>query len=113
MKWLFQCCTQNPDGSMTIPVEKVDRWQRQMQTPYAELSEGEQESDRIEADKTLKIIQLEPSGIALAQISHTNPINVYPDGDRWCALLGENLQEGEAGFGSTPIEAIQALIKQL
>jgi hypothetical protein len=28
-------------------------------------------------------------------------------------LLGENLQEGEAGFGSTPIEAVQALIKQL
>jgi len=57
MKWLFQCCIQNPDGSMTIPVEKVDRWQRQMQAPYAELSEGEQESDRIEADKTLRIIQ--------------------------------------------------------
>jgi len=47
------------------------------------------------------------------KVTHTNPIKVYPDGDQWCALLGENLQEGGAGFGSTPIEAVQALIKQL
>ena len=26
----------------------------------------------------------------------------YPDGNMWCALLGENLQEGGAGFGETP-----------
>ncbi len=28
------------------------------------------------------------------------------DGDMWCALLGENLQEGVAGFGETPCEAM-------
>jgi hypothetical protein len=27
---------------------------------------------------------------------------VYPDGNEWCALYGENLQEGVAGFGKTP-----------
>ena len=27
---------------------------------------------------------------------------VYPDGDKWCALYGDNLQEGVAGFGKTP-----------
>jgi hypothetical protein len=27
---------------------------------------------------------------------------VYPDGDQWCALYGDNLQEGVAGFGDTP-----------
>ena len=27
---------------------------------------------------------------------------IYPDGDQWCALHGENLQEGVAGFGDTP-----------
>jgi hypothetical protein len=47
------------------------------------------------------------------KVTHTNPIKSYPDGDQWCALLGENLQEGEAGFGNTPIEVVQALIKQL
>ena len=27
---------------------------------------------------------------------------VYPDGDQWCALYGENIQQGVAGFGDTP-----------
>lgn len=29
------------------------------------------------------------------------------DGNMWCALLGENLATGLAGFGSTPAEAMQ------
>lgn len=29
-----------------------------------------------------------------------------PDGDRWCVLLGEDLQIGIAGFGDTPEKAI-------
>jgi hypothetical protein len=40
-----------------------------------------------------------------------NPIKLFPDGDQWCALLGENLQEGVCGFGSTPIEALQAFLR--
>lgn len=32
---------------------------------------------------------------------------LYPDGNTWCALYGENLQEGCAGFGKTPNEAMQ------
>ena len=27
---------------------------------------------------------------------------VYPDGDMWCALYGDDLQMGVAGFGETP-----------
>ena len=35
------------------------------------------------------------------------PCNVYRprlfiDGDKWCALYGENLQDGVAGFGDSP-----------
>jgi len=30
------------------------------------------------------------------------------DGDQWCALHGKNLQEGIAGFGSTPALALMA-----
>lgn len=30
---------------------------------------------------------------------------VFPDGDMWCALLGENLMEGVVGFGETPEKA--------
>jgi hypothetical protein len=28
------------------------------------------------------------------------------DGDKWCALYGENLQDGVAGFGNSPREAM-------
>lgn len=28
------------------------------------------------------------------------------DGNMWCALFGENLQEGVAGFGATPAKAM-------
>lgn len=27
---------------------------------------------------------------------------MYPDGNQWCALYGENIQEGVCGFGDTP-----------
>ncbi len=27
---------------------------------------------------------------------------IYIDGDEWCALHGDNLQDGVAGFGETP-----------
>lgn len=27
------------------------------------------------------------------------------DGNMWCALYGDNLQDGVAGFGETPLEA--------
>jgi hypothetical protein len=30
------------------------------------------------------------------------------DGNQWCALFGENLQDGVAGFGDTPAKAMLA-----
>lgn len=33
---------------------------------------------------------------------------IYPDGNQWCALYGDNLQDGVCGFGSTPEEAATA-----
>jgi hypothetical protein len=29
------------------------------------------------------------------------------DGNQWCALYGENLQDGVAGFGDTPSDAMR------
>ena len=31
---------------------------------------------------------------------------LFKDGDQWCALLGENIQEGVTAFGKTPQEAM-------
>jgi hypothetical protein len=32
---------------------------------------------------------------------------LFVDGNQWCALYGENLQEGVAGFGDTPDKAMR------
>jgi Cft2 family RNA processing exonuclease len=57
MKYLFSICAQQPDGSVIIPPDKVERWQRQLATPYQALSEREKQSDRNQAVKLLRIIQ--------------------------------------------------------
>ena len=31
---------------------------------------------------------------------------LFPDGDMWCALYGENLQDGFAAFGKSPGDAM-------
>ncbi len=30
---------------------------------------------------------------------------IFLDGDKWCALYGDNIQDGVAGFGKTPEKA--------
>jgi hypothetical protein len=61
MKYLFSKCSHEQLAdcefmAAVIPVELIARWNRQIQTPYAELSEEEKESDRKEADKFLVLI---------------------------------------------------------
>jgi hypothetical protein len=43
-------------------------------------------------------------GVALVVALGLTP---FKDGDQWCYLLGENLQEGISGFGHTPFQAAQ------
>lgn len=56
MKYLFSVSKENEDGSVTIPKDKVDRWKKQMNTNYEDLSDKEKESDRKEAKKFIKVI---------------------------------------------------------
>lgn len=66
MRYLFSKCEEHTVARLLagpgdepvhqiIPMECVQRWQRQMVTPYAELSEQEKDSDRKEADKMVSI----------------------------------------------------------
>jgi len=32
---------------------------------------------------------------------------LYIDGDQWCALYGDNIQDGVAGFGTSPAKALE------
>ncbi len=55
MRYQFSVCINNPDGSCTIPANKVVRWKRQMETSYGLLTDEERESDREQAHKILGI----------------------------------------------------------
>lgn len=59
MDYLFSKGTFNADGTWTMPTWAVERWKRQAETPYSELSKSEQDSDRNEADKFLAVIEAE------------------------------------------------------
>jgi hypothetical protein len=56
MRYLFEISSQNEDGTVTIPADKVERWKRQMNTKYPELSNDEQESDLEQARKVIAVI---------------------------------------------------------
>jgi len=55
MRYLFSKGTFNDDGTWTMPAPMVERWQRQMNTPFSELSCPKRDSDRKEADKFLDV----------------------------------------------------------
>lgn len=57
MKHLFSKSSYPDPRGAIIPGNLTERWLRQMNTPYAELSDEEKDSDRAEADRFLAILQ--------------------------------------------------------
>jgi len=55
-RYMHGRCICQPDGSLVIPADLVRRWQKQIDTPYAELSEKEKESDREQVRKYVPLI---------------------------------------------------------
>jgi hypothetical protein len=51
-----KCVPQGNDGTLLIPANFVKRWQKQIDTPYSELTEEEKESDREQVRKYLPLI---------------------------------------------------------
>lgn len=45
--------------------------------------------------------------------SHSIDADIYKDGDKWCCMIGENIQEGIAGFGDRPDKAISSLQREI
>ena len=63
MEYLFSKGTFNEDGTWTMPAWAVKRWKHQVKMSYANLSDSEQESDQIEADKFLEILATYTEGL--------------------------------------------------
>lgn len=58
MDYLFTRCDRlGSDEALTIPADLVKRWRRQVDTPYADLSEREKQSDREEVALILPLIE--------------------------------------------------------
>lgn len=55
-EYLHSLCVKNDDGSLTIPKERVEWWEKEIATPYAELPDNLKEYDRAEVRKTLAAI---------------------------------------------------------
>lgn len=55
----------------------------------------------------VSVIETEVSG------GYPDAVTLSLDGDSWCALIGENLQEGLAGFGTTQVEALDAIKQEM
>lgn len=57
MKYQFSQGVNNPDGSWTMPAWAVERWSRQMETAYCDLTQKEKDSDVVEAEISLNCIK--------------------------------------------------------
>jgi hypothetical protein len=55
-RYVHSKCVPDGCGGLLIPAELVNRWQTQIDTPYAELTDNEKESDREQVRKYLPLI---------------------------------------------------------
>ena len=77
MEYLFSISAPGENGSCIISPEKVERWRRQMRTPYSELTEKEKTSDKDQAVKVLDAL-----GIPIDSMAYL--------WDKDCMVTGEN-----------------------
>lgn len=56
-RYLHDTALRQQDGSLVIPAELVERWERQIKTPYQSLTKEEQESDREQVLEYLPVIK--------------------------------------------------------
>jgi hypothetical protein len=55
--WVHKIATPTPSGALIIPAPYVERWERQINTPYADLSEEDKEKDRKQVRKYWHLIE--------------------------------------------------------
>lgn len=90
---------------LALPSETIDRWEREISTPYANLSEAEKDLDRKEVDKIL------PTIIAAIQAR----LPKEKEGDGGVAVLVSNTQDlwkaGKDGY-NTCLAEVKTLLEE-
>jgi hypothetical protein len=56
-KYLHDKGQRQPDGSIVLPAELVARWERQINTQYADLTAEEKDSDREQVKKYRRLLE--------------------------------------------------------
>ncbi|WP_261330019.1 hypothetical protein [Rhizobium leguminosarum] len=56
-QYMHSEAARQPDGSLVIPADLVERWERQLKTSYDQLPDDERKSDREQVMKYLPLIQ--------------------------------------------------------
>ncbi len=62
----------------------------------------------VEMHRLAAAVEWQDREIELSRISMILKPHLSIDGNQWCALYGENLQDGVAGFGDSPDAAMRA-----
>ena len=61
-RYLHNKGVRQPDGSLLLSADLIARWDKQIETKYADLNEAEKESDREQVRKYLPLIESAFSG---------------------------------------------------
>ncbi len=56
-RYMHDKASRQEDGTLVIPADLVARWEKQIQTSYADLSADEKKSDREQVERYLPIIE--------------------------------------------------------
>lgn len=97
---------ENDDEKIINNIKKVIWWYRGMFTEKSLMPEEYQEIDA----------WLEKQGEhkpTAEEVLIKAGLKPYKDGNQWCVLLGDNIQEGICGFGNTIEDALYAFLKDL
>lgn len=54
--YMHSKCKKQPDGSLIIPADLVETWERQIHTVFNDLSDKEKQSDREQVDKYIPFL---------------------------------------------------------
>lgn len=75
---------------------------------YCDPSDVIRDACQLDASHAIHMMQVafqEAAGMLASPSAIYRP-SIAIDGNKWCALYGDNLQEGVAGFGDSPAQAM-------